>query len=80
MSLCLIKHHAVKLYWGSGDIAPRILNSTLGGGEWSASSPGSFTFVERDPGIHCLGGEWTSELVLIRWWREKSHHCPRREL
>jgi hypothetical protein len=24
-SLCLTKHHAMKAYWGSGDIAPRIL-------------------------------------------------------
>jgi len=23
---CLIKHHAVRTYWGSGDIAPSILN------------------------------------------------------
>jgi len=23
-SLCLTKHHAMKTYWGSGDIAPRI--------------------------------------------------------
>jgi hypothetical protein len=23
--LCLTKHHAVKAYWGSGGIAPRIL-------------------------------------------------------
>jgi hypothetical protein len=25
-SLCLTKHHSVKTYWGSGGIAPRILN------------------------------------------------------
>jgi hypothetical protein len=25
LSLCLIKHHAMKAYWGSGGIAPRIL-------------------------------------------------------
>jgi hypothetical protein len=24
-SLCLTKHHAMKAYWGSGGIAPRIL-------------------------------------------------------
>jgi hypothetical protein len=24
-SLCLAKHHAMKAYWGSGGIAPRIL-------------------------------------------------------
>jgi hypothetical protein len=25
LSLCLAKHHAMKAYWGSGGIAPRIL-------------------------------------------------------
>jgi hypothetical protein len=25
LSLCLTKYHAMKTYWGSGDIAPRIL-------------------------------------------------------
>jgi hypothetical protein len=25
-SLCLTKHHAMKAYWGSGGIAPRILD------------------------------------------------------
>jgi hypothetical protein len=25
LSLCLTKHHSMKAYWGSGDIAPRIL-------------------------------------------------------
>jgi hypothetical protein len=26
LSLCLTKHHALKTYWGSGGIAPRILD------------------------------------------------------
>jgi hypothetical protein len=26
LSLCLTKHHAMKMYWGSGSIAPRILD------------------------------------------------------
>jgi hypothetical protein len=26
LSLCLTKHHAIKTYWGSGGIAPRILD------------------------------------------------------
>jgi len=30
-------------YWGSGHIAPHILDSALDGGEWSASCPGHFT-------------------------------------
>jgi hypothetical protein len=29
--------------WGSGDIAPPFLTSTLDGGEWSASRPDRFT-------------------------------------
>jgi hypothetical protein len=26
LSLCLTKHHAMKTYWGSGGIAPRIID------------------------------------------------------
>jgi hypothetical protein len=26
LSLCLTKHHSMKTYWGSGSIAPRILD------------------------------------------------------
>jgi hypothetical protein len=26
LSLCLTKHHVMKAYWGSGGIAPRILD------------------------------------------------------
>jgi hypothetical protein len=26
LSLCLIKHHAMKMYWGSGGIDPHILD------------------------------------------------------
>jgi hypothetical protein len=33
LSLCLIKHYAIKLYGGSGSLAPLFL--ALGGGEWS---------------------------------------------
>jgi hypothetical protein len=25
-SMCSLKHHSIKTYWGSGGIAPRILN------------------------------------------------------
>jgi hypothetical protein len=42
LSLCFFstEHNAVKAYWGSGGIAPRILMTlALDGGEWSASCP-----------------------------------------
>jgi hypothetical protein len=39
----LTEHHAMKAYWRSGGIAPRILDFvTREGGEWSASRPGCF--------------------------------------
>jgi hypothetical protein len=45
----------MKGYWGSGGIAPRILD--LGNGcEWSASRPGHFTPGERAAGTHWIGG------------------------
>jgi hypothetical protein len=41
----LLKYHDLETYWGSGSIAPRILD----GGEWSASRPGRFTSGEELP-------------------------------
>jgi hypothetical protein len=52
----LSERHAMKAYWGSGGIAPRILTSAQDGGEWSASRPGRFTPWERALGTHRIGG------------------------
>jgi hypothetical protein len=41
LSLCLTKHHSMKAYWGSGGIAPRILDL---GTRWRC--PGRFTLRE----------------------------------
>jgi len=55
--LFLTEHHAIKVYWGSGSKAPRILlTSALDGSEWSALQPGRFTARERAPGTHWIGG------------------------
>jgi len=54
--LCLTKHHAMKTYWGSGDIAPRILDLGLHGRERSASRLGRFAPRGRAPGTHWIGG------------------------
>jgi hypothetical protein len=42
--------------WGSGDIAPPLVGSTLVGGEWLASCLCRFTAGETAPGTHCVGG------------------------
>jgi len=42
---------------GSGDIAPRILTSALGGSKWLASRSGRFTAGERALDNHWIGGE-----------------------
>jgi len=39
---CLIKQHTMKTYWGSGGVAPRIVNLGIKRGEWSASRPSHF--------------------------------------
>jgi hypothetical protein len=39
LSLFLTKHHAMKTYWGSGGIVPRILDLGTRWREWSASRP-----------------------------------------
>jgi len=41
-----------------------LLHSTVGGGEWSASSPGRFTPGERAPGAHIIGG-WVGHTVSL---------------
>jgi hypothetical protein len=52
----ITEHHAIKAYWGSAGIAPRILTSVLDGVEWSASRPGRFIPRERAPSTHWIGG------------------------
>jgi hypothetical protein len=55
-SLCLTKHHAMKMYWVSGGIAPRILDL---GTRWRwvvSSLSGRFTPRERAPGTRLIGG------------------------
>jgi len=41
--------HAIKMCWGSGGIAPYILNPALDGSGWSASRPGPFTPGGNNP-------------------------------
>jgi hypothetical protein len=45
--LCLITHHAMKTYWGNGDIAPCILNLGTRLLWWSTSRPDRFNPGER---------------------------------
>jgi hypothetical protein len=56
LSLCLIKHHDMKTYWGRGGIVHACLTSVLDGGEWSASRTGRFTPGERALDTHWIGG------------------------
>jgi hypothetical protein len=56
LSLCLIKHYAMKAYGGVEVYIHVFLTSALVGGEWSASRPCRFTPGERDPGTHWIGG------------------------
>jgi hypothetical protein len=63
LTLCLTKHHAMKTYWGSGSIAPRILDL---GTRWRWVV--SFTtrplyHRERAPGTHGIG--WVGSWVVL---------------
>jgi hypothetical protein len=64
LSLCLIKHYAMKTYGGSGGIAPPFSTSALDGGEWSASRPGRFIPGEIAPSTLWIGG-WVDPTVGI---------------
>jgi hypothetical protein len=46
----------------SGGIAPRILNSTTDGGEWSALRPSRFTPWERAARTYWIGGILREEI------------------
>jgi hypothetical protein len=62
LSLCLTKHHAMKIYWWSGGVAPRILDL---GTRWrSASRPGRFTPREEAPDTHCIRG-WVDPRAVL---------------
>jgi len=61
-SLCLTKHHAMKMHWGGG-IAPHTLD--VGTKRWVVS----FTYRLFYPTYPMDG--WTPELVWMQWRREK---------
>jgi hypothetical protein len=64
LSLCLTKHHAMKMYWGVEVQLHGFLTLVLDGGEWSASHPGRFTPRERAPGTHWIGG-WVGTRAIL---------------
>jgi hypothetical protein len=55
-SLCLTKHHAVKVYGGMMIQLHVFLTSELDGSECSASRPSRFTSKERTDGTHYIRG------------------------
>jgi hypothetical protein len=51
LSLCLTKHHTLKMYWGEWRYSStHSLTLALDGSEWSASCPGCFSPSKRAPG------------------------------
>jgi hypothetical protein len=73
LSLCLTKHHVMKMYWGSGGTAPCILDLGMRGKWASASCPGHFTPRERAPCTHWIGGWGAPEPLWTWWWRDYSN-------
>jgi hypothetical protein len=55
LSLCLIKHHAIKTYWRMEIQLHAFLTWVLYGGEWSALRLGRFTPGGRTSGTHWTG-------------------------
>jgi hypothetical protein len=64
LSLCLTKHHTMKMYWGVEVELHVLLTSALDGGEWSVLRPGRFTPRERAPGTHWIGG-WVDPRAVL---------------
>jgi hypothetical protein len=64
LSLCLVKHHAMKTYVGVEVELHTILVSAIHGGEWSVSRPGHFNIRERAPDIPWIGG-WMGPRIFL---------------
>jgi hypothetical protein len=62
LSLCLSNHYRIKREWGSGCIAPRILNLGTRYG-WLTSCPDSFVLGEGAPDTYWIGG---SDALSVR--------------
>jgi hypothetical protein len=56
LSLCYIKHYAVKTYGGSGGISQPLLTSAVHVGEWLASRCECFAPEQIVTGTHWIGG------------------------
>jgi len=65
---CLINHHAMKMYWVSGGIAPCIFK--LYNRWWSASCPDHFNSRERTSGTHWIGGPGHRNLSNTGFYNE----------
>jgi hypothetical protein len=73
LSLCLAKHHAMKVYSSTHS-----LTSALDEGEWSASLSGRFNPRERAPVTRWIGGCVGPRAVLAAVVKRKIP-SPRRE-
>jgi hypothetical protein len=68
----LIMHCAVKTTWGSGVIAPQLLNSAVDWGEWPGSRPDRSTPGEITPRTDWIGCWMAPESVWSLRSTEKS--------
>jgi hypothetical protein len=71
-SLSFAQRMDYKDVWGSGEIAPQFLTSTLDGAEWSASRLGRFAFGEKPPVLIAKEAGWAPEPVWTTWRTENS--------
>jgi hypothetical protein len=69
----------MKAYWGSGGIAPLILDLSTRWGEWSTSYPSHFTPRERAPGTPWIGG-WVDPKASLDAMMKRKVHSPCQDL
>jgi hypothetical protein len=77
LSLCLTKHHAMKTYWGSGGIAPRITDL---GTRWRwvvNFTPRPLYPQGKAPGTHWIGG-WVGLRAVLDTVLKRKIPSPRR--
>jgi hypothetical protein len=62
--------------WGSGGKAPFVLNLGIMWGVWSASWPGSFTYMEKSPLSSDQKNSWAPGSIWKLWRRKKKKQLP----
>jgi hypothetical protein len=72
LSLYLIKHHAMKTYWGEDVLLHAFLTSTLNVHVWLDSHSGCFTPGIKEPGTHSKNTVQGKNMLILKTYYLKT--------